>query len=53
MAKEKTNWRVRFMTDYPYLDTMVVEGDTEEEAWKDFEKKHGYPRNKYCSIEKI
>jgi hypothetical protein len=53
MAKEKTYWRVRFMTDYPYSDTMVVEGDTEEEAWKDFETKHGYPRNEYCSIVKI
>jgi len=53
MAKQKTYWKVTFMTDYPYSDTMVVEGDTEEEAWKDFEAKHGYPRNEYCSIVKI
>jgi len=51
--KEKTRWEVTYMTDYPYSDTMIVEGNTEEEAWKDFEKKHGYPRNEYCSIKRV
>jgi hypothetical protein len=41
------------MTDYPYSDCMVVESKNETEAWKEFEKKHGYPRNEYCSIEEI
>jgi len=49
---KKIEWTVTYMTDYPYSDTMTVEGDTEDEAWKDFETKHGYPRNKYCSIKK-
>lgn len=53
MKNKKTQWEVTYMTDYPYSDTMNVEGDTEEEAWKDFEKKHGYPRNEYCSIKRM
>jgi hypothetical protein len=32
MSKEKTYWRVTYMTDYPYSATMVVEGDTEKKA---------------------
>lgn len=51
--EEKTYWQVTFMTDYPYSDTIVVEGNTEEIAWRNFEKKRGYSRNKYCSIKKL
>jgi len=53
---KKTNlksYKITFMTDYPYSDCMVVESKNETEAWKEFEKKHGYPRNEYCSIEEI
>ena len=40
------------MTDYPYSDWVLVEGKTEKEAWENFEKKVGFKRNEFCSIEK-
>ena len=51
--KEKDLWKISFMTDYPYSDTMTVLASNEKEAWKKFEKKRGYPRNEYCSIKKL
>ena len=46
-------YKVTFMTDYPYSDCLIIEAKDEAEAWKEFEKQHGYPRNEYCSIERI
>ena len=46
-------YKITFMTDYPYSDCMIIDAKNETEAWKKFEKKHGYPKNEYCSIEKI
>lgn len=53
MDNKKNLWEVRYMTDYPYSDTMQVEGSTEAEAWEEFERRYGYPRNEYCSIKQL
>jgi hypothetical protein len=46
-------WKITYMTDYPYSDSVIVEARTENSAWKKFEKKVGFKQNEFCSIEKL
>jgi hypothetical protein len=46
-------WKITYMTDYPYSDSITVEARTESSAWKKFEKKVGFKRNEYCSIKEL
>lgn len=43
-------WKITFMVDYPYSDYVLINADTEEEAWMEYEKS-GRQRNETTFIE--
>jgi len=47
------SWKITYMTDYPYSDSMIVKAETEADAWNEYEKMGGYKRNEYCQIKKL
>jgi len=46
-------WKVTYVTDYPYSNSIIVEAEDEEGARKEFEKKTGYKLGDYCVIKEI
>lgn len=45
-------WKVTYMSDYPYSDCEIIEAETEKEAKKKFKEKMGF-WDDFCSIEEI
>lgn len=46
-------WKIIYVTNYPYSNSIIVEAENERDARKEFEKKTGYKISEYCVIKEI
>lgn len=46
-------WKIIYVTDYPFTNTMTVEAVDEMGARREFEKQTGYEFSEFCVIKEI